>query len=198
MGREVRSGIELRLLGDAPVTSSAPVLCERSRTAPAVLGLESALFREGLRTMGEEASLSAAAEFVKEMIDEMLPESEWPGLAVTVLDVSLETRESGRGMNSSVSENPTLALLAGFDIGFDSSTGAMGRKTLACSTSGKTGRAGPSDLATCLSISGKAYWSRRPKSAGLDGALLPRAGGLGPEGCRIMDRSWLEMAADLL
>lgn len=43
------------------------------------------------------------------MIEETLPDPEWPGRAVTVLDVSFETSESGRGINSKVSENPTLA-----------------------------------------------------------------------------------------
>jgi hypothetical protein len=43
-----------------------------------------------------------------EMTEEMLPEREWPGLAVTVLDVSVDTSDSGLGMNSRVSENPTL------------------------------------------------------------------------------------------
>jgi hypothetical protein len=43
-----------------------------------------------------------------EMTEEMLPEREWPGLAVTVLDVSVDTSDSGLGMYSRVSENPTL------------------------------------------------------------------------------------------
>jgi len=54
----------------------ALLLCVRSRTAPAVLGLESALLRDGLRPRGGSDSLSAAGEFVSEMTDEMLPESE--------------------------------------------------------------------------------------------------------------------------
>lgn len=43
-----------------------------------------------------------------------------PGRAVTVLDVSLDTKDSGRGMNSRVSEKPTRALfvvLAGLGLG---------------------------------------------------------------------------------
>jgi hypothetical protein len=43
-----------------------------------------------------------------EITEEMLPERECPGLAVTVLDVSVDTSESGLGMYSKVSENPTL------------------------------------------------------------------------------------------
>lgn len=44
----------------------------------------------------------------------MLPDTEWPGRAVIVLDVSLETTERGLGMYSSVSEKPTLFRAAGF------------------------------------------------------------------------------------
>lgn len=43
-----------------------------------------------------------------------------PGRAVTVLDVSLDTRDNGRGMNSRVSEKPTRALavvFAGLGLG---------------------------------------------------------------------------------
>jgi len=48
------------------------------------------------------------------MTDEMLPERECPGRAVTVLEVSFETRERGRGINSKVSEKPTLLRAGGF------------------------------------------------------------------------------------
>jgi hypothetical protein len=40
-------------------------------------------------------------------IEERLPETECPGRTVTVLDVSFETKDKGRGMNSRVSEKPT-------------------------------------------------------------------------------------------
>lgn len=39
-----------------------------------------------------------------------------------MLEVSLETSDKGRGMNSKVSENPTLALAVGLAVGFTSST----------------------------------------------------------------------------
>lgn len=45
------------------------------------------------------------------MSDERLFETEWPGRIVVVLDASLETRDKGRGINSTVSEKPTRFLL---------------------------------------------------------------------------------------
>jgi hypothetical protein len=48
--------------------------------------------------------------FEREITDEMLPDTEWSGRAVAVLEVSLETRERGLGMYSRVSEKPTLFL----------------------------------------------------------------------------------------
>ena len=41
-GSDIRSGIELRRLGEFPVPSSALMLCVRSSTAPAVLGRDPA------------------------------------------------------------------------------------------------------------------------------------------------------------
>jgi len=79
----------------------------RSRIAPAVLGLESVSSRVDVRESGTGLSLPLGD--AAETIEEMLPETECPGRAVTVLDVSLETRDSGLGINSSVSENPTRA-----------------------------------------------------------------------------------------
>jgi hypothetical protein len=59
-------------------------------------------------------------------MDEILPDRECPGRAVTVLDVSLDTRDKGRGMNSSVSENPTRALgFLGLLSGEDFVTGSV-------------------------------------------------------------------------
>jgi hypothetical protein len=45
------------------------------------------------------------------MRDERLFETEWPGRIVVVLDASLDTKDKGRGMNSTVSEKPTRFLL---------------------------------------------------------------------------------------
>ncbi len=75
-GIDGRSGMEFRLLGEAPTGASTLLLWVRSSTAPAVLGLDSGLDREGLRTRGEAGSLSAMVELTMEMIDEMLPETE--------------------------------------------------------------------------------------------------------------------------
>jgi hypothetical protein len=51
-----------------------------------------------------------------EMTDEMLPETEWPGRAVAVLEVSVETRDRGLGMYSRVSEKPTLFRAAALGV----------------------------------------------------------------------------------
>ncbi len=134
-GNDGRRGIEFRRRGDAPVDSSTLLLCVRSMTAPAVLGLDSGLERDGLRTSGEAGSLSAIVELANEMIDEMLPETECPGRAVTVLDVSLEMRDSGLGINSRVSEKPTLARFTGRGAGFGTPTTELVGVTVGCDTS---------------------------------------------------------------
>jgi hypothetical protein len=99
--------------------------------APAVLGRESTVSRLTVRDMGAMPSLTFGGE--TETSEEMLPETAWPGFAVIVLDVSVDTRERGRGMNSKVSENPTLVLGPGF-----ARFGLLGM--LGCSsTAGSTG-----------------------------------------------------------
>lgn len=121
-------GNEPRLFGplrDAPSCGDVGVL---SRTAPAVLGLDSdSAAWDGVGSRGaRDSSFSMMGVFDAERTDEMLPDREWPGLTVTVLEVSLETRESGRGMNSSVSEKPTLALLNDFlSVGAAASLGKL-------------------------------------------------------------------------
>lgn len=136
----------------------------------------------------------------REMTDEMLPEAECPGRAVTVLDVSLETRERGLGMNSSVSEKPTLARFADFGGCGASSMGKL-KDAEACLISF-------SDLADgmkCVcsgpsTVMGKMKSSFRSKLAGVDGALFPlkASGLLFGGGNMIDDRSWLEIAPDRL
>lgn len=122
-------GNEPRLFGplrDAPSCGDVGVL---SSTAPAVLGLDSdSAACDGVASRGaRDSSFSIMGVFDAERMDEMLPEREWPGLTVTVLEVSLETRESGRGMNSSVSEKPTLARLNDFlSVGAAASLGKLG------------------------------------------------------------------------
>jgi hypothetical protein len=46
-----------------------------------------------------------------DMREERLFETEWPGRIVVVLDASLDTKDKGRGINSTVSEKPTRFLL---------------------------------------------------------------------------------------
>jgi hypothetical protein len=100
-----RVGIELRRFGDA-LFSRFRGSAVRSRMAPAVLGLESIMSFVGLLDKG--AGLSRPLGDAADTIEEMLPESECPGRAVAMLDVSLDTMDKGRGMNSSLSEKPTL------------------------------------------------------------------------------------------
>lgn len=114
--RGAKFGIELRRRGHVLLTSSSFSVGTRSRTAPAVLGRESVV-REAFRLWEAAGSLSAIVELLNEIMDEMLPETEWPIRAVTVLEVSLETNDNGLGMNSKVSEKPTRARAAGFDDG---------------------------------------------------------------------------------
>ena len=60
------------------------------------------------------------------MTDEMLPETEWVPLTVDMeLSVSDEIVDNGRGINSTVSENPTLVRVGGL-VGGDSSLAALG------------------------------------------------------------------------
>lgn len=106
-------GIEFRRLGEE---FRAGRSCVRSRIAPAVLGLESVGSRVEVRLNvmhSTGAGLLRPLGDAPDTIEEMLPDSECPGRAVTVLEVSLETKDRGLGMNSKVSENPTRALLLG-------------------------------------------------------------------------------------
>jgi hypothetical protein len=142
------AGIEFRRLGDVVGVGSSKV---RSRTAPAVLGRESFKSRVGLRDnkAGLFLPFGSLGE-LREINDDILPVTEWPGVAVMVLEVSLETRESGLGMNSRVSEKPTRALGAGLASllskaggasGLDSS-GASGSSTISTAGSGSGGVGG--------------------------------------------------------
>lgn len=129
------------------------------------------------------------------MTDDMELDTECPGRAVTVLEVSLETSDNGRGMNSSVSENPTLLRAWGLATGWDSGTPAIDSLLGISPAASDLGEGAESDVAGTASGVGKSISSGN--IAGLDGALFPRRLWLG-EG-RIMEaRSWLEIAADLL
>ena len=91
----------------------------RSKTAPAVLGRLSLTLELEPKPIGELRSRSVS---VSEMSDEMLPETECPGRAVAVLEASLETRDRGLGMYSSVSEKPTRFRVKSFAGWLGSST----------------------------------------------------------------------------
>lgn len=54
--------------------------------------------------------------------DEMLLFTEWPLRVDTELSVSEEMVESGRGMNSTLSENPTRGREGGLAMGFSSAS----------------------------------------------------------------------------
>jgi hypothetical protein len=77
------------------------------RTAPAVFGRVSRLVWAVRPLLSFEDGLAAPADIT----DERLFETEWPGRIVIVLDASLDTRDNGRGINSTVSEKPTRFLL---------------------------------------------------------------------------------------
>jgi len=193
-GKTPKKGIEPRLRGDGRDASWSWVLWVRSRTAPAVLGRGSISFRDEPNPTGEGNSRSAG---VREITDEILPETECPGRAVIVLEVSFETRDSGRGMNSNVSENPTRLRVVGLGC-WSASPG--GTDTLSRAISPLLGSVGDGAALSSGDFTCEARKSLLPEEsniAGLAGALLPRRFWLG-EGKMIDDRSWLEIAADLL
>lgn len=103
--RSASNGLErcLRGLGRSNV---GDIGREPSNLAEAVLGRVSTFF--GLRRWSFEGGLEA------DMIEDRLPETEWPPGRIVVPELSLETRERGRGINWISSENPTLARLEGF------------------------------------------------------------------------------------
>lgn len=142
-------------------------------------------------------------EFEAEIMDDMLPETEWPGLTVTVLEVSLDTNESGRGMNSRVSENPTLPLLNDFLWAkIDSGVGAGGVRASFCS--GASAFCSLAFSASNVGSSERAIGKEKcmlRSADGLDGALLPLETSpkflvrLRPV---MVLRSWLDIAAERL
>lgn len=105
-------------------------------------------------------------------IDDRLPETEWPCLAVATLDDSLVAKESGRGMNSKVSEKPTRAR-------FDILSGEEG-----CEACPRTRR---------LAAVSSAFGNEAGLSSKTDGVV----GALMLPDLIIMERSWHETAADL-
>ena len=111
---ESKCGVEFLLMTLVVIVGAASIFSDRSRIAPAVLGLELAVLGDGV-CAGAEASPSMLVDICAETIEEILPETECPGFAVMVLEVSLETSETGLGMYSILSENPTLTLEGGLE-----------------------------------------------------------------------------------
>jgi hypothetical protein len=98
---------------------------------------------------------------------------------VTVDELSDETKDSGRGMNSTLSENPTLAR-------FRALVGALGRLLLSTGGAEVESRdPGNIECICCTSCS----------PDGEQGAELPR-GALLVRGLMIIERSCCEIAAD--
>jgi hypothetical protein len=159
--------------------------------APAVLGRLSLRF--GVWTE-PEGWLKSRSAFEIEMTDEILPESECPGRAVTVLEVSVETIDNGLGMYSSVSENPTLFRTAALGDCSSCWTGEVISTGFSAQGSG-TDKGAVFSVSTGLSGAGKPRPAGRSGTTGLAGALFPFALVL-DGGMMIEARSWLEMAAD--
>lgn len=190
-GSEPSSGIDPLLRGDRRAGSCSWALWVRSIIAPAVLGRLSSSFWAEAEPPNGFVSRSAG---VMEITDEMLPETEWPGRTVTVLEVSVETRDNGLGMYSSVSEKPTLLRTTGF--GVCCRCVAAGDDLLDPSTTCPVGDAGVAfSTSTVLSRAGNGGSGGRSVSAGLVGALPPFTLEL-DGGTMMEDKSWLEMAAD--
>ena len=121
--------------------------------------------------------------------EEILFESECPWRTVIVLEASLETKDNGRGINSTVSENPTRPALRGGVV----EAGSSG-STVTVS----------SDVAR-FALSNEADLDSFDSSAGAAGALPPNenAGNAGTGGtacCGLTrnDRSPQEIAAERL
>lgn len=125
----------------------------------------------------------------------MLPETEWLGLTVSVLEVSLEISDSGRGMNSTVSANPTRArVIIRVSRANPMCLGPTGEPAGGGFWAVLTGSTGWT-MIVGLGSGGKSLLAT---SDGLAGALSPLGAGDGVGGCRIIERSWLDNAADRL
>lgn len=177
-GISTRAGMELRRRGDDFACAGSGCLRACSSTAPAVLGRESSRSLVGLRDKGAGLPLPVGSPGeLREINEDMLPVTECPGFAVIVLEVSLETKDKGRGMNSKVSEKPTRALGTGFGSVV---LGAGGSRTFWSSSFGSSSLPSGSWNSTFDSggvggsvRGGKGANSALWKSVGLVGALLP-------------------------
>lgn len=173
----------------------------RSKIAPAVLGLESAKSRVGLLDKGTGWSRSVGD--TADTIEDMLPETECPGRAVAVLDVSLDTSDNGLGIYSSLSENPTrflpgLAclwpLLSTSDAGVTGVSGMDGPWSTVAGRMFSNASAGSGNLGG-WSWNGIGTPSLGSKAVGLLGALPLLGIAKSGNGAR-MGRSLVEMAPE--
>jgi len=120
-----------------------------------------------------------------ETIEERLSEIECPWRSVTVLEASLETNESGRGINSILSENPTLVVF-----------GWRGGVTAGSTVASMSISFVVSDV-DCMTLSREFANARADgPSDGLVGALPLTDTAVGLCGFIIIDRSWHEIAAE--
>lgn len=155
-GRLISNGMEFRLRGDCGSPSSVWIVCVRSKIAPAVLGRDPLFLLEAGESGAVGVSRSGPLEFVMEAIDETLPEPECPGRTVTVLPVSVEITDSGRGINSRVSENPTRARAVGFvSILISGVGGSVAAMTGSWTSAARIAVSSDSDFEESLLISGK-------------------------------------------
>jgi hypothetical protein len=119
-----------------------------------------------------------------------------------VLEVSLETSDTGLGMYSTVSEKPTLVRTAGFGDSWTSVV-AAGSSTGGVDTSGARGSGTSETAIAVVVISGCDFSSLTNGSSWGGSTVAGLAGGLSfltslaVGGRMIEDKSWLEMAADL-
>ena len=95
------SGLELLRRGCGPISGVGEFSRVPSNIGPALLGRASVPL-----SLGTRCSLDSGDEVPPETMEVRLPETECPR---TVEEPSLDTRDNGRGMISTLSENPTRA-----------------------------------------------------------------------------------------
>jgi len=157
-----------------------------------VLGRSSSALADAVSS---RVGINSLSPVLREIKDEMLPDTECPGRAVTVLDVSLETRDNGLGMYSNVSENPTLVRGVGFEACAGSTSSAAGSLSRSTESSEEGEVTGSVRVGLGAAPENSGVFSLLAR-AGLLGALPPLSFWL-DGGRMIDDRSWLEIAADL-
>lgn len=160
-------GIELRLGGNSRLGVS-------SERGSAVRGRLSVAFEF---EVGASPRLSfGGGEEPADMIEDIELVTEWPCL--TVLALSDETTDKGRGMISTKSENPTRLRLRGLALGLGS---ALRAELAACKAESRESWKGE---ALCTSVEGDVGAETPPFEREVSGF-------------RIILKSWQDMAADL-